>query len=93
MSQHCLLCTHYSSLPLHLGRLILSNHCFRLYEKLLKIAERGHQKAMEKVAYAMLFGDYMNHNVTKAKEMFERLAMEGSPKAQMVHFSFSICLF
>ncbi|XP_022624225.1 protein sel-1 homolog 1 [Seriola dumerili] len=54
-----------------------------LYEKLLKVAEKGHQKAMEKVAYAMLFGDYMNQNVTKAKEMFERLAMEGSPKAQM----------
>ncbi|XP_070705439.1 protein sel-1 homolog 1 isoform X1 [Pempheris klunzingeri] len=54
-----------------------------LYEKLLKVAEKGHQKAMEKVAYAMLFGDYMNQNVTKAKEMFENLAMEGSPKAQM----------
>lgn len=53
-----------------------------LYEKLLKVAEKGHQKAMEKVAYAMLFGDYMNQNVTKAKEMFEKLAMEGSPKAQ-----------
>uniref|UniRef100_A0A669DB71 SEL1L adaptor subunit of SYVN1 ubiquitin ligase n=1 Tax=Oreochromis niloticus TaxID=8128 RepID=A0A669DB71_ORENI len=54
-----------------------------LYEKLLKVAEKGHQKAMEKVAYAMLFGDYMNQNVTKAREMFEKLAMEGSPKAQM----------
>lgn len=54
-----------------------------LYEKLLKVAERGHQKAMEKVAYAMLFGDYMNQNVTRAKEMFEKLAIEGSPKAQM----------
>ncbi|XP_029983853.1 protein sel-1 homolog 1 [Sphaeramia orbicularis] len=53
-----------------------------LYEKLLKVAEKGHQKAMEKVAYAMLFGDYMNQNITKAKEMFEKLAMEGSPKAQ-----------
>ncbi|XP_019134575.2 protein sel-1 homolog 1 [Larimichthys crocea] len=53
-----------------------------LYEKLLKVAEKGHQKAMEKVAYAMLFGDYMNQNVTKAKEMFEKLAIEGSPKAQ-----------
>lgn len=56
----------------------------RLYEKLLKVAEKGHQKAMEKVAYAMLFGDYMNQNITKAREMFEKLAMEGSPKAQMV---------
>lgn len=42
---------------------------------------------MEKVAYAMLFGDYMNQNVTKAKEMFEKLAMEGSPKAQTVKIS------
>ncbi|XP_028253551.1 protein sel-1 homolog 1 [Parambassis ranga] len=53
-----------------------------LYEKLLKVAEKGHQKAMEKVAYAMLFGDYINQNVTKAKEMFEKLALDGSPKAQ-----------
>ncbi|XP_072218290.1 protein sel-1 homolog 1 isoform X2 [Leuresthes tenuis] len=54
-----------------------------IYEKLLKVAEKGHQKAIEKVAYAMLFGDYMSQNVTKAKEMFEKLATEGSPKAQM----------
>lgn len=54
-----------------------------LYEKLMKVAEKGHQKAMEKVAYAMLFGDYINQNVTRAKEMFEKLAVEGSPKAQM----------
>ncbi|XP_061602588.1 protein sel-1 homolog 1 isoform X2 [Cololabis saira] len=54
-----------------------------LYEKLMEVAEKGHQKATEKVAYAMLFGDYVNQNVTKAKEMFEKLAMEGSPKAQM----------
>uniref|UniRef100_A0A1A8IZ51 Sel-1 suppressor of lin-12-like n=2 Tax=Nothobranchius TaxID=28779 RepID=A0A1A8IZ51_NOTKU len=54
-----------------------------LYDKLLKVAEKGHQKATEKVAYALLFGDYMNQNVTKAKEMFEKLAVEGSPKAQM----------
>lgn len=29
----------------------------------------------------------MNQNITKAKEMFEKLAMEGSPKAQMVQIS------
>lgn len=56
----------------------------RLYEKLLKITEKGHQKATEKIAYAMLFGDYINQNVTKAKELFEKLAIDGSPKAQMV---------
>uniref|UniRef100_A0A6Q2WXI8 Fibronectin type-II domain-containing protein n=1 Tax=Esox lucius TaxID=8010 RepID=A0A6Q2WXI8_ESOLU len=54
----------------------------RLYEKLLKVAEKGHQKAMEKVAYAMLFGDYLTQNIPKAKELFEKLALEGSPKAQ-----------
>lgn len=61
----------------------------RLYEKLLKVAEKGHHKAMEKVAYAMLFGDYMGQKIPKAKEMFERLAIEGSPKAQTVRL-FSI---
>ncbi|XP_053743590.1 protein sel-1 homolog 1 [Synchiropus splendidus] len=54
-----------------------------LYDKLMKVAEKGHQKATEKVAYALLFGDYMSQNVTKAKEMFEKLAVEGFPKAQM----------
>ncbi|XP_061560912.1 protein sel-1 homolog 1 isoform X1 [Phycodurus eques] len=53
-----------------------------LYEKLLKVAEGGHQRAMEKVAYAMLFGDYMSQNISRAKDMFEKLAVEGSPKAQ-----------
>ncbi|XP_056620577.1 protein sel-1 homolog 1 [Triplophysa dalaica] len=53
-----------------------------LYEKLLKIAERGHVKAMEKVAYAMLFGDYLPQSVPQAKEIFEKLALDGSPKAQ-----------
>ncbi|XP_034018141.1 protein sel-1 homolog 1 [Thalassophryne amazonica] len=53
-----------------------------LYEKLLKIAEKGHHKAMEKVAYAMLFGSYMRQNITRAKEMLEKLSVEGSPKAQ-----------
>lgn len=56
----------------------------RLYEKLLKIADKGHQKALEKVGYGMLFGDYMNQNINKAKEIFEKLAVEGSPRAQTV---------
>lgn len=50
----------------------------------MKVAEKGHQRAQEKVAYALLFGDYMSQNVTKAREMFEKLAVDGSPKAQMV---------
>ncbi|CAL8393951.1 unnamed protein product [Arctogadus glacialis] len=58
------------------------SHKKELYEKLQKVAEKGHHKAMEKVAYAMLFGDYLAQNVPRAKEMFEKLAKEGSPKAQ-----------
>lgn len=44
----------------------------------------GHAKAMEKVAYAMLFGDYLPQSIPQAKEIFEKLALEGSPKAQTV---------
>ncbi|XP_076873750.1 protein sel-1 homolog 1 isoform X2 [Brachyhypopomus gauderio] len=54
-----------------------------LYEQLLKVAGTGHTKAVETVAYAMLFGDYMPQNVVQAKELFEKLSLEGSPKAQM----------
>ncbi|XP_012679407.2 protein sel-1 homolog 1 isoform X2 [Clupea harengus] len=53
------------------------------YERLLEISRRGHTKATEKVAYAMLFGDYMTQNVSQAKGLFEKLALDGSPKAQM----------
>lgn len=88
MSLHGLLCTHcfYYACVTSVYHILL-----RLYEKLLKVADKGHQKAMEKVAYAMLFGDYMNQNVTRAKEMFEKLAIEGSPKAQMVYISHLKC--
>lgn len=44
----------------------------------------GHTKAMEKVGYAMLFGDYLPQNVPQAREIFEKMALEGSPKSQTV---------
>ncbi|XP_062323403.1 protein sel-1 homolog 1 isoform X1 [Osmerus eperlanus] len=53
-----------------------------LYEKLLKVAAKGHHKAMEKVAHAMLFGDYLPQDIPQAKELFEKLALEGFPKSQ-----------
>lgn len=93
MSQYCLLCTHnfhsicVSPVTCTASYPTVYPTPLRLYEKLLKVAEKGHQKASEKVAYAMLFGDYMNQNITKAKEMFEKLAIEGSPKAQTVQSS------
>lgn len=43
----------------------------------------NHTKAMEKVSYALLFGDYLKQNIQSSKELFEKLTEEGSPKGQM----------
>ena len=40
---------------------------------------------MELVAQARLFGDYLPQNISGAKEIFEQLALMGSPRGQMVH--------
>uniref|UniRef100_A0A667H5W6 SEL1L adaptor subunit of ERAD E3 ubiquitin ligase n=1 Tax=Lynx canadensis TaxID=61383 RepID=A0A667H5W6_LYNCA len=45
-------------------------------------AYRYLQKA--RVSYALLFGDYLTQNIQAAKEMFEKLTEEGSPKGQTV---------
>ncbi|XP_062858419.1 protein sel-1 homolog 1 isoform X2 [Trichomycterus rosablanca] len=58
------------------------SHKKEFYEKLLKVAGMGHAKAMEKVAYAKLFGDYLPQDIPQAKELFEKLALDGSPKSQ-----------
>uniref|UniRef100_A0A672PL84 Protein sel-1 homolog 1 n=1 Tax=Sinocyclocheilus grahami TaxID=75366 RepID=A0A672PL84_SINGR len=82
------LCVGYHCCTIASGKVysILYNYFlflhYRLYDRLLKVAEMGHAKAMEKVAYAMLFGDYLPQSIPRAKEIFEKLALEGSPKAQ-----------
>ncbi|KAJ8290362.1 hypothetical protein GJAV_G00011890 [Gymnothorax javanicus] len=52
------------------------------YKTLVKVAAMGHTKAKEMVAHAVLFGDSLAQNVSKARDIFEELALEGSPKAQ-----------
>ncbi|KAJ6661294.1 hypothetical protein lerEdw1_015431 [Lerista edwardsae] len=52
------------------------------YQYLLRAADMNHTKAMEKVSYAMLFGDYLKQNIQSAKELFEKLTEEGSHKGQ-----------
>lgn len=47
----------------------------------------NHTKALERVSYALLFGDYLTQNIPAAKEMFEKLTEEGSPKGQTVSAS------
>uniref|UniRef100_A0A8C3J583 Protein sel-1 homolog 1 n=1 Tax=Calidris pygmaea TaxID=425635 RepID=A0A8C3J583_9CHAR len=53
------------------------------YQYLLKAADMNHTKAMEKVSYALLFGDYLKQNIQSSKELLEKLTEEGSPKGQM----------
>ncbi|XP_023559580.1 protein sel-1 homolog 1 [Octodon degus] len=52
------------------------------YRYLQKAASMNHTKALERVSYALLFGDYLPQNIQAAKEMFEKLTEEGSPKGQ-----------
>nr|KAF6393666.1 SEL1L adaptor subunit of ERAD E3 ubiquitin ligase [Pipistrellus kuhlii] len=52
------------------------------YRYLQKAASMNHTKALERVSYALLFGDYLTQNLQTAKEMFEKLTEEGSPKGQ-----------
>eukprot|EP00062_Callorhinchus_milii_P020809 gi/632976870/ref/XP_007905032.1/ PREDICTED: protein sel-1 homolog 1 [Callorhinchus milii] len=52
------------------------------YEILLRASDMGSIKATEKVAFAMLLGDYMDLNVGAAKDLFEKLTEQGSPKGQ-----------
>lgn len=42
----------------------------------------NHTESQELVAFAYLFGDYLRWNPRKAKEIFEYLALKGSPKGQ-----------
>lgn len=57
---------------------------FRAYELLSTAADLGHAAAMEKVAMAYLFGDHLKQNLTRARAIFERLALRGSPRGQLV---------
>uniref|UniRef100_A0A8C5K933 Protein sel-1 homolog 1 n=1 Tax=Jaculus jaculus TaxID=51337 RepID=A0A8C5K933_JACJA len=52
------------------------------YRHLQKAAGMNHTKALERVSYALLFGDHLTQNIQAAKEMFEKLTEEGSPKGQ-----------
>ncbi|XP_072122978.1 protein sel-1 homolog 1-like [Mobula birostris] len=52
------------------------------YKLLLKAADLGSMKALERIAFALMFGDQMPQNVTAAKDLFEALAENGSHKAQ-----------
>ncbi|KAG8126390.1 putative Protein sel-1 protein [Naja naja] len=52
------------------------------YQYFLRAADMNHTKAMERVSYTLLFGDYLKQNIQSAKELFEKLTEKGSPKGQ-----------
>lgn len=47
-------------------------------------ADLNHTKALEHIAFAYLFGDYMPQSIEKAKELFVDLSNRGSPRGQLV---------
>nr|KAF6472432.1 SEL1L2 adaptor subunit of ERAD E3 ligase [Molossus molossus] len=56
------------------------------YTLFAKAADNGNLKAMEKMADALLFGNFVMQNITAAIQLYESLAKEGSYKAQNVSF-------
>ncbi|MBZ3886277.1 Protein sel-1-like protein 2, partial [Sciurus carolinensis] len=52
------------------------------YVLFAKAADMGNLKAMEKMADALLFGNFGMQNITAAIQLYESLAKEGSYKAQ-----------
>lgn len=58
----------------------------RAYVFFAKAANMGNLKAMEKMADALLFGNFGMQNITAAIQLYESLAKEGSYKAQNVSF-------
>ena len=53
------------------------------YIYISKAAAKGHSKAREEMAIAMLFGDHVSRNITAAREIFEELSTRiGSPRSQ-----------
>ncbi|NP_001090027.1 sSEL1L adaptor subunit of ERAD E3 ubiquitin ligase L homeolog precursor [Xenopus laevis] len=53
------------------------------FQYFMKASDMDHIKAMEMVAYALLFGDPIKQNITSAKEFLEKLSEQGSPRGQM----------
>ncbi|XP_045113091.1 protein sel-1 homolog 1-like isoform X1 [Portunus trituberculatus] len=53
------------------------------YTLLQSAAELGHPLALQKVAWAHLLGNHLSPNVSRASEIFEKLAMAGYADAQM----------
>lgn len=52
------------------------------FQYFIKASDMNHVKAMEKVAYALLFGDPLKQDIPAAKDLLEKLTEQGSPRGQ-----------
>jgi len=59
----------------------------RAYEYLARAADLGHVPSQERVAFVLLYGNHLRQDVAAAKAVFEKLAMVGSPRGQLVLIS------
>jgi len=57
----------------------------------MSAAELGHVPSMERVAFALLYGSHLHQDIAAAKAMFEKLAMLGSPRGQLVMYYVGLC--
>ncbi|CAH2327946.1 sel-1 1 [Pelobates cultripes] len=79
---------HEAEVLYQLGMKILNESSKRSQKKeafqyFMKASDMDHIKAMEKVAYALLFGDPIKQDIHLAKELLEKLTEQGSPRGQM----------
>ncbi|PIO30466.1 hypothetical protein AB205_0046370 [Aquarana catesbeiana] len=54
------------------------------FQYFIKASDMNHVKAMEKVAYALLFGDPIKQDIPAAKDLLVKLTEQGSPRGQTV---------
>ncbi|KAK1170532.1 hypothetical protein AOXY_G7420 [Acipenser oxyrinchus oxyrinchus] len=70
----------------HLSRILQSeqkhSHKEGSSNYIFQAADLGSAKAVQRIAYALLFGDHFPQNVGTAKTLFESLAKEGFPRSQ-----------
>uniref|UniRef100_A0A915HW00 Uncharacterized protein n=1 Tax=Romanomermis culicivorax TaxID=13658 RepID=A0A915HW00_ROMCU len=61
----------------------VSERLLKAFKVLDQAANLNHTGAQEMVAFAYLFGDHLRFNPRLARDIFEKLAVKGSPRGQM----------
>jgi len=64
---------------------------FRGYQLLREAADMGHADAEVEIGFAHLMGAYLPLQISKAREIFEKHAASGNPRAQAVWRHLIVC--